>query len=112
MLKGFSTIHCTEAANLIPRTGVWAVLNGLGSMDPDPHLVLGLSLTVFLHQLPELIHLTTLYFNEFIQLLSTQLLSTQLNDIGLCPSFWISTNQLTLIALLSARWVVEFHVND
>ena len=73
------------------------MLNGLGSMDPDPHLVLGLSLTVFLHQLPELIHLTTLYFNEFIQLLSTQLLSTQLNEIGLCPSFWISTNQLTLI---------------
>ena len=84
MLKGFSTIHCTEAANLIPRTDVWAVLNGLGSMDPDPHLVLGLSLTVFL-----------------LQLLSTQLLSTQLNDIGLCPSFWISTNQLTLALALS-----------
>ena len=32
VLKGFSTIHCTEAANLIPRTDVWAVLtNGLGS---------------------------------------------------------------------------------
>ena len=46
-----STIHCTEAANLIPRTGVWAVSNSLGSMAPDPHLVLGLSLTVFLLQL-------------------------------------------------------------
>ena len=82
MLKGFVQVRyiVLRCAKLrTPRTGVWAVSNGLGSMDPDPHLVLDLSLTVFFLQLFEFI----------------QLLSTQLNDIGLCPSFWISTNKLT-----------------
>ena len=104
VLKGFVLVRYTvlRCANLrTPRTGVWAVLYGLGSMDPDPHLVLNLSLTVFLLEL--LIWINSFnyslhnYFNEFIQLLSTQLLSTQLNDIGLCLSFWISTNKLTTL---------------
>ena len=66
MLKGFVQVGYVvlRCANLrTPRTGVWAVSNGLGSMDPDPHLVLDLSLTVFLLQLFEL-----------IPLLSTQLI--------------------------------------
>ena len=52
VLKGFSTIHCTEAANLIPRTDVWAVLtNGLGSpwlCVPSSPLLSSLSLSLSL----------------------------------------------------------------
>ena len=52
VLKGFSTIHCTEAANLIPRTDVWAVLtNGLGSpwlCVPSSPPLSGLSLSLSL----------------------------------------------------------------